>query len=43
MAVTLGVTYALKYSVNAERPNGGSQLDRVIWPRRATELIFIKQ
>lgn len=25
MAVTLGVTYALKYSVNETRPNGGSQ------------------
>src|SRR6266536_1249327 len=25
LAVTLGVTYALKYSVNERRPNGGSQ------------------
>lgn len=25
LAVTLGVTYALKYSIDAKRPNGGSQ------------------
>lgn len=25
LAVTMGVTYALKYSVNESRPNGGSQ------------------
>lgn len=25
MAVTLGVTYALKYSIDAKRPNGGGQ------------------
>jgi len=25
LAVTLGVTYALKYSINEQRPNGGSQ------------------
>lgn len=25
LAVTLGVTYALKYSINERRPNGGSQ------------------
>jgi membrane-associated phospholipid phosphatase len=25
LALTMGVTYALKYSINAERPNGGGQ------------------